>query len=158
MKRSLSVLVASLALFVTSFAFAGQDEFCAGFAEGYKSIKGDLAMVPMCSMAPMTPMGSTDFREGIKAGIRAAQARAAEGNARFTGGQARTTEDQAAPTADARARAEAQKLARIESLRQQCEGARSASANTNRGSLASFYGASVSMKVCESYEQALKRR
>jgi hypothetical protein len=158
MKKSFSVLVASLALFVPQLAFSGQAEFCAGFTEGYKSIKGDMGMVPMCPMAPMTPMGSTDPREGIKAGIRAAQARAAEGNARFTGGQAKATEYQAAPTDDARARAEAQKLARIESLRQQCEGARSASANTNRGSLASFYGASTAMKVCESYEQARKQR
>lgn len=149
MKKSLSVLVALLALTVTSFAYAGQDDFCDGFSEGYKSIKSDTGMVPMCPMEPMTPMGSTDFREGIKAGIRAAQARGAGG----TGARARATEDQAAPTGDARARADA----RIERLRQQCEGARSASANTNRG-LAGFYGASTAMKVCESYEQALRQR
>ena len=52
--------------------FAGQDEFCAGFEEGYKSIKGNLVIVPICPIAPITPIGSTDFREGIKAGIRAA--------------------------------------------------------------------------------------
>lgn len=75
MKKSFLVLVASLALLVSQLAFSGQAEFCAGFAEGYRSIKGDMAMVPICPMAPMTPMGSTDFREGIKAGIRAAQAR-----------------------------------------------------------------------------------
>jgi hypothetical protein len=75
MKKFLSVFAALLALCVAQFAFAGQEEFCAGFEEGYKSIKGAMAMVPACPMAPMTPMGSTDFREGIKAGIRAAQGR-----------------------------------------------------------------------------------
>lgn len=47
-------------------------EFCHGFSEGYKSIKGNMMMVPMCPMKPITPIGSTDFREGIKAGIAAA--------------------------------------------------------------------------------------
>ncbi len=54
-------------------AHAGpQEEFCAGFAEGYKSVKGDGVLVPLCPLAPLTPLGSTPFREGIKAGIRAA--------------------------------------------------------------------------------------
>lgn len=53
-------------------AFAGQDEFCAGFEEGYKTVKGDMVLVPLCPLAPLTPLSSTDFREGIKAGIRAA--------------------------------------------------------------------------------------
>jgi hypothetical protein len=46
--------------------------FCDGFREGYLSVKGNNAMVPMCPMETMTPMGSTPFRAGIKAGIRAA--------------------------------------------------------------------------------------
>jgi len=75
MKNILSVFAALLTLCMAQFAFAGQEEFCAGFEEGYKSIKGDSVMVPMCPMAPMTPLGSTDFREGIKEGIRAAQGR-----------------------------------------------------------------------------------
>lgn len=52
--------------------FAGQAEFCAGFEEGYKSIKGNMVIVPICPIVPITPIGSTDFREGIKAGILAA--------------------------------------------------------------------------------------
>jgi len=69
MKKILfSILVGSI--FILS---ANASEFCAGFKEGYKTIKGDMVMVPMCLMAPMTPMDSTDFREGIKAGMRAAQ-------------------------------------------------------------------------------------
>lgn len=44
-------------------------EFCHGFSEGYKSIKGDIALVPLCPLEPLTPLGSTSFREGIKAGI-----------------------------------------------------------------------------------------
>lgn len=56
----------------TTGLMVGKQEFCNGFAEGYKSIKGEMGLVPMCPMAPITPMGSTAFREGIKAGIRAA--------------------------------------------------------------------------------------
>ena len=74
MKRAFSASIGTALVAISSFAFAGpQDEFCAGFSEGYKTIKGDMVMVPMCPMAPMTPMGSTPFREGIKAGIAAAQ-------------------------------------------------------------------------------------
>ena len=66
-------LLLSLLVAASSAALAGpQDEFCAGFAEGYKTIKGGNVMVPMCPMMPMTPMGSTPFREGLKAGIKAA--------------------------------------------------------------------------------------
>lgn len=68
--KALSIIVLAI---TSAMVFATQADFCAGFTEGYKSIKGNMAMVPMCPMAPMTPMGSTDFREGIKAGIRAAQ-------------------------------------------------------------------------------------
>ena len=53
-------------------AYTLPGEFCAGFTEGYKSIKGDMVIVPICPMAPITPIGSTDFREGVKAGIKAA--------------------------------------------------------------------------------------
>lgn len=71
-----SILLSLVALMGISFAqpsHATQQEFCAGFEEGYKSIKGDMVIVPICPIAPITPIGSTDFREGIKAGIRAAQ-------------------------------------------------------------------------------------
>jgi len=57
---------------LSSPAWAGRAEFCAGFEEGYKTVKGDMVLVPMCPLPPLTPLGSTDFREGIKAGIRAA--------------------------------------------------------------------------------------
>ncbi len=62
-----------VALAVTSLAYADQAEFCAGFTEGYKSIKGDMVTVPTCPTAPTTPTGTTDLWEGILAGIRAAQ-------------------------------------------------------------------------------------
>ena len=73
MKFTKIKFLAIAGLLFSSIAFAGQAEFCAGFEEGYKSIKGDLVVVPVCPVAPVTPVGSTDFREGIKAGIRAAQ-------------------------------------------------------------------------------------
>ncbi len=75
MKKTLLLLAATISLGVAQIAYGSQDEFCAGFEEGYKSIKGDMVLVPLCPLAPLTPLGSTDFREGIKAGIRAAQSR-----------------------------------------------------------------------------------
>ena len=62
-------------IFISIALNAGQNEFCAGFNEGYKSVKGDMVIVPICPIAPITPIGSTDFREGIKAGISAALSR-----------------------------------------------------------------------------------
>jgi hypothetical protein len=49
-----------------------QDSFQAGFEEGYKSVKGDMVLVPLCPLPPLTPLGSTAFREGLRAGIKAA--------------------------------------------------------------------------------------
>lgn len=53
-------------------SFCATEDFCAGFDEGYKLMKGDMVLVPLCPLEPLTPLGSTPFREGIKAGIRAA--------------------------------------------------------------------------------------
>ena len=64
-KILLSILVSSI--FALS---ANASAFCDGFEEGYKTIKGDMVIVPIC---PIAPIGSTDFREGIKAGMKAAQ-------------------------------------------------------------------------------------
>ncbi len=70
-KQLLTTVILIIGL--TSSVFAGQNEFCAGFKEGYKTVKGDMVLVPLCPLAPLTPLDSTDFREGIKAGIRAAR-------------------------------------------------------------------------------------
>ena len=48
------------------------DDFKTGFEQGYKSVKGDMVLVPLCPLPPLTPLGSTPFQEGIKAGIKAA--------------------------------------------------------------------------------------
>ncbi|MER8967727.1 hypothetical protein NKI25_18730 [Mesorhizobium sp. M0808] len=61
-----------LAVLLLTASPALADEFCDGFEEGYKTIKGDVAFVPFCPFEPFTPYGSTPFREGIKAGIAAA--------------------------------------------------------------------------------------
>jgi hypothetical protein len=55
-----------------SRASAGGTSFCDGFAEGYKTVKGNLALVPLCPLEPLTLLGSTAFREGIKAGMKKA--------------------------------------------------------------------------------------
>jgi len=63
----LTALVTSI-LSIEIFA----SEFCDGFEEGYKTVKGNMVLVPLCPLEPLTPLNSTPFREGIKAGIRAA--------------------------------------------------------------------------------------
>ncbi|MES0207945.1 hypothetical protein NKJ93_02445 [Mesorhizobium sp. M0028] len=62
-----------LAVLLLAASPALADEFCDGFEEGYKTIKGDMVIVPICPIPPITPIGSNDYREGIKAGIAAAQ-------------------------------------------------------------------------------------
>ena len=63
--------VFSIMLLVTT-AMADQAEFCAGFEQGYQAIKGNMVIVPICPIEPITPINSTPFQEGIKAGIAAA--------------------------------------------------------------------------------------
>ncbi|MGL6029146.1 MAG: hypothetical protein ACRC0M_05130 [Legionella sp.] len=65
-------LILLLMIFSAANAYA-YDEFCAGFEEGYKTIKGDMVIVPICPIEPITPINSTPYREGIKEGIRAAE-------------------------------------------------------------------------------------
>lgn len=59
-----------LALSISSVAFGS--EFCAGFEEGWKTVRGEMSLVPMCPLEPLIPLGSTAYREGLKAGMRAA--------------------------------------------------------------------------------------
>jgi hypothetical protein len=72
MKKLLSSILVVIGISFSGHLLAGQNEFCAGFEEGYKTIKGDMVLVPLCPLAPLTPLGSTDYREGLKAGMRAA--------------------------------------------------------------------------------------
>jgi len=43
-----------------------------GFEEGYRMIMGASALLPLAPIQPLTPLGSTPFREGLKAGINLA--------------------------------------------------------------------------------------
>jgi hypothetical protein len=72
MKIAVILLTATVALSTAQLTLAGQDEYCWGFNEGYKSVAGDAAATPACPAAPATPAGSTDFREGLKDGMNAA--------------------------------------------------------------------------------------
>lgn len=65
-----SILV-FLGLTLGSIAFGS--EFCDGFEEGYKTVKGEMVLVPLCPLEPLTPLGSTPFREGLKAGMKKAK-------------------------------------------------------------------------------------
>lgn len=61
MKKALLLIVALVALGLMQLAYASQEEFCAGFTEGYKSIKGDMALVPLCPLAPSPRWGPRIF-------------------------------------------------------------------------------------------------
>lgn len=67
-------IILALSLFTSITAFAGS-EFCKGFEVGYKTVKGNSVIVPICPIPPITPIGSTPYQEGIKAGIHAARTR-----------------------------------------------------------------------------------
>ena len=73
--RTMRKLMLAAALLVGSVASADQDEFCEGFEEGFKAECGDNVMLPLCPMVPLTPLGSTDYREGLKAGMNAGKRR-----------------------------------------------------------------------------------
>ena len=45
-----------------------------GYEEGYRMVRGNTAL-PAIPARPATPAGSTPFREGLKAGIKAAGAK-----------------------------------------------------------------------------------
>lgn len=64
----------SLAALLSSRASAqGKSVFCGGFEQGWKTLKGDNSIVPICPIEPITPIGSNSFREGLKAGLAAAR-------------------------------------------------------------------------------------
>jgi hypothetical protein len=87
MKGLLPPLMAFLFLISSANVFAGRNEFCAGFTEGYINTAGKVIIIPKCPKTPASEdartsenvstndNGSTDFREGVKAGIRAALTR-----------------------------------------------------------------------------------
>lgn len=59
-------------LLLTTASVALASDFCDGFKVGYKTVKGNLAVVPVCPVPPVTPVGSTPYQEGLKAGMAAA--------------------------------------------------------------------------------------
>ena len=65
-------VLALLSFLVFTTPVFSDSQFCAGFALGYKTIKGNMVLVPLCPLEPLTPLGSTPFQEGLKAGMLAA--------------------------------------------------------------------------------------
>lgn len=72
---TLRIALLLLAALAGAPAQASQSEFCTGFAEGYRLVAGGNALVPLCPLEPLTPLGSTPFREGLREGMRAARGR-----------------------------------------------------------------------------------
>lgn len=69
--RASAILLAIFLLVASRAETQTKSDFCIGFEEGWKTVKGEISLVPFCPLAPLTPMGSTPYREGIKAGMAA---------------------------------------------------------------------------------------
>jgi hypothetical protein len=52
-------------------SYASQDEFCAGFREGYRMVAGNV-VVPVCPVGPVPPVNTTSYQMGMEEGIEAA--------------------------------------------------------------------------------------
>lgn len=86
----LVVRLALAALFLstlTPHALAQKSDFCVGFSEGWKSLKGDLAMAPMCPIPTVSSIGITAYHEGVKAGVSKARSTGGEPPLRATPGR-----------------------------------------------------------------------
>lgn len=59
-------------LMMTIGSIAQASEFCAGFTVGFQTVRGNNAIVPICPIQPITPIGSTPYQEGLKKGMAAA--------------------------------------------------------------------------------------
>lgn len=59
-------------MFLATVSGALASDFCDGFEIGYKTVKGNMVLVPLCPLEPLTPLGSTPYQEGLKAGMKAA--------------------------------------------------------------------------------------
>ena len=71
MKKYACTAILTLILFSGSSS-ADRNEFCAGFIEGFKAERGNVSILPICPIEPVTPIGSSSYREGLKAGMAAA--------------------------------------------------------------------------------------
>lgn len=72
----LSTLATLAALATSGCAYSGpQAEFCAGFADGYKALRGGGVVLPACPAMPVLPAGASPLREGLKQGMQAAGGR-----------------------------------------------------------------------------------
>ncbi len=72
MLKMFVMLIVAFAL-SSAVSASNRDEFCDGFEVGYKTAKGNnMVIVPICPIPAITPLGSSDYQEGIKAGMRAA--------------------------------------------------------------------------------------
>ena len=74
MKKTIGIFCAILIIVVLmGTMLVGASDFCRGFEVGYRSIKGDLVVLPVCPVEPVTPVGSNPYREGLKIGIAKAR-------------------------------------------------------------------------------------
>jgi len=75
MKKTIGIFCAILIIVVLmGTMLVGASDFCRGWEWGYKLIKGDTELVPLCPLEPaFTPEGSTPYKEGVKMGIAKAK-------------------------------------------------------------------------------------
>lgn len=69
-RTSLLVVSCLVSFLVVAAQAVDQDEYCAGFAEGFYTVRPPAVPVPQCRNLAAVPHGSTPFREGLKDGIK----------------------------------------------------------------------------------------
>jgi hypothetical protein len=52
-----------------------ENDYAAGFEQGFRSVAGSMAVLPILPIQPVTPIGKTPFQVGIQKGIEAANRR-----------------------------------------------------------------------------------
>lgn len=58
-----------------ALTYADYQTFNLGFKQGYKSVLGTHTLVPITPIKPITPIGSSDYLEGFKLGVLAADSK-----------------------------------------------------------------------------------
>lgn len=66
---ALAALVPAMPAPAGAVVSSNQEQYCAGFEEGYRMKAGDYVYLPYCPAAPFISYGTTYYREGLKRGM-----------------------------------------------------------------------------------------
>ncbi len=127
-----------------------------GYAFGYRPYIAQKEEVARIAAEETRRVAEAAAKKAVdeKARVLEAQARLAEERARIMEAQAKATEDRARQAAN---RADAEDLARVESLRARCNAA-GVAANRSSNAAGNFMAAQLAIPICTQSERAVKDR